>query len=167
MLDTSRLGLSGQARVYECWESRLQGRTFVTRQEVELRAMIAELAHVSVVARDGDGFRFRLAGTALRQALGREARGVAVGEFIACDGQWAWNEALDEALGAEKAVVGRTRLSDGSIHFWMRLPMSSDGAGADMVLCHDRFLPAESLGDLEAAARKADQDLRLDVLEAA
>jgi len=165
--DTSRLGLSGQARVYECWESRLQGRRFVTRQEVELCAMIAELAHVSVVAREDARYRFRLAGTALRQAFGREARGVDVSEFGSCDGQWAWNEALDEALDAEKAVVGRTRLPDGAIHFWMRLPMSSDGERADLVLCHDRYLPAEALYDLEAAARDADKSLRLDIPKAA
>ncbi len=165
--DTSRLGLSGQARVYECWESRLQGRRFVTRQEVELCAMIAELAHVSVVAREEAGYRFRLAGTALRQAFGREARGVSVSSFDSCVGQWAWNEALDEAVDAQKAVVGRTRLADGTIHFWMRLPMSSDGVRADLVLCHDRFLPAEALADLEAAARRADKSLRIDVLEAA
>ncbi len=42
--------------------------------------------------------------------------------------------------------------------------MSSGGAMADQVLCHDRFLPAEAIADPETAARKADLALRLDAV---
>jgi hypothetical protein len=166
MLDHDvRLGLDGQARVYECWRGRLRGRRYVTREEVELCAMIAELAHVSVVQREAGGYRFRIAGGAICRAIGREARGLPLAGLPICEDRWAWNEALDEALDAMKAVVGRTRTPSGQIHFWMRLPMSSNGSDVDLVLCHDRYLDASALADLDAAARAADRRLRLDVPE--
>ena len=38
---------------------------------------------------------------------------------------------------------------------------------ADLVLCHDRYLPAEALADPDRAAREADLALRLDAQELA
>ncbi len=159
------LGLSGQERLYRAWRSRLHGRDFIAREDLDPAAIGAELAHVSILAAEADGLRFRLAGSGLRNALGREARGHRTDDFSACRDE-AWGEAPARALRLLAPVSGRTRTMDGGVHFWIRLPMSSDGAAADLVLCHDRYLPAEAMADPERAARAADMALRLDAVEA-
>jgi hypothetical protein len=162
MIDQSAAGLSGQSIVYACWRARLQGRNLVLRADINPPDLKAELAHVSILAREEAGFRFRLAGTALRQAFGREARGALVEDISACAGVLAWGEAVRRSLARIEPIRGRTVRPDGRVHFWMRLPMSSDGVAADLVLCHDRILSADALTDPDRAARAADRSLRLD-----
>lgn len=158
------MNLSGQERLYRAWRSRLHGRDFIAREDLDPAAIGAELAHVSILAADADGLRFRLAGSGLRNALGREARGCKTEDFSSCCTE-AWSEAPMRALRLLAPVSGRTRTADGGVHFWIRLPMSSDGASADLILCHDRYLPAEAMADPDRAARAADMALRLDAVE--
>lgn len=160
-------GLTGQALVYEAWRGRLYGRSFIAREDLDFAKIASELAHVSVLACEGGCFRFRLAGTGLRQAFGCEARGRSASEIEMCREGAMWAELAAKSLARLSPVAGRTRMADGSIHYWLRLPMSSDGVMADLVLCHDRYLPAEALLDPERAARAADQALRLDGQEQA
>jgi hypothetical protein len=164
-LEEGEPGLAGQALVYEAWRKRLHGRSFITRDELDIPGMAGELAHVSVLASEGGCFRFRLAGTGLRQTFGCEARGRSAAEIDVCREGAMWAELAAKALARLAPVAGRTRMSDGSVHFWLRLPMSSDGKMADLVLCHDRYLPAEALVDPDRAARAADMALRLDAEE--
>jgi hypothetical protein len=157
--------LAGQALVYAAWRGRLHGRSFITRDELDIPAMASELAHVSILACEGGGFRFRLAGTGVRQAFGCEARGRYAAEIEMCREGAMWAELAAKSLARLAPVSGKTRMPDGSIHFWLRLPMSSDGNMADLVLCHDRYLPAEAMIDPDRAARAADLALRLDAEE--
>jgi hypothetical protein len=155
-------GLAGQALVYEAWRKRLHGRSFIGRDELDIPGMASELAHVSILACEGGCFRFRLAGTGLRQAFGCEARGRSAAEIDVCREGAMWAELAAKSLARLAPVAGRNLMPDGSIHFWLRLPMSSDGKMADLVLCHDRYLPAEALSDPDRAARAADLAMRLD-----
>jgi hypothetical protein len=157
--------LSGQAMVFESWRQRLHGRDFIAPEDLDLSGMIAELAHVSVLERTSDGFCFRLAGSGLRWAFGCESRGLYLDEIEKCCDQPAWTDAPAKTLARVSPSAGRTRLADGTVHFWIRLPMSSDGVNADLVLCHDRYLPPEALIDPDRAARTANQALRLDSME--
>jgi hypothetical protein len=154
--------LTGQAMLYEAWRSRLRDRSFIARGDLDIEAIAGELAHVSILACEGDCFRFRLAGTGLRAAFGCEARGCSAHEIEMCRGAGMWGELAARALARLTPVSGHTRMENGLVHFWLRLPMSSDGKMADLVLCHDRFLPAEALADPDRAAREADLALRLD-----
>jgi hypothetical protein len=163
--DDGRLGLNGQMRVLGAWRSRLRGRAFIGRDELNLPAMMSELAHVSVMQQEPRGWRFRLAGTGLRQGFDREARGLLASEIGFCADQWAWKEALEQTLRDCTPVVGRTKTGHRLMHFWLRLPMSSDGVRADLILCHDRYLPMDALHDPERAARDDSRRLRLDILE--
>ncbi|MDP3736252.1 MAG: PAS domain-containing protein [Hyphomonadaceae bacterium] len=154
--------LSGQERVREAWRRRLLGRQFIHREDFNAGSVGVELAHLSILACENGRFRFRLAGSGVRAAFGCEARGLSAAEIDICRGSTMWTELAAKALARLAPVSGRTRLPDGTVHYWLRLPMSSDGVMADQVLCHDRYLPAESLDDPEAAARAADAALRLD-----
>jgi hypothetical protein len=152
----------GQQKVLESWHKRLRGRKFITCAEIDIPAINRELAYVSVLSCDRGQFRFRLAGTGLQQIFGGEARGKTTDDIEACRGGAMWAELATRAMVRAAPVSGVTKLADGSVHFWLRLPLSSDGVEADMVLCHDRYLPSEALADPDRAAMRADLSLRRD-----
>ena len=156
---------SGQQKVLESWRRSLCGRTFITCDEIDIPAINRELAYVSVLSCEDGRFRFRLAGTGLHPVFGGEVRGKNADDIEACRGGLMWGELAARALVRTMPVSGATRLADGSIHYWLRLPMSSNGVEADMVLCHDRYLPAEALADPDRAAQRVDLSLRRDFAE--
>lgn len=166
-LETMPAAPAGQRRVLEAWRKRLCGRLFIRCEEIDIPAVSRELAYISVLSCEAGGFRFRLAGTGLQRIFGGEVRGKTADEVDACRGGAMWGELAVRALVRIQPVSGAARLPDGSVHFWLRLPMSSDGLEADMVLCHDRFLPQEALSDPDRAAQRADLALRLDAAELA
>ena len=154
---------SGQTKVLEAWRKRLRGRSFITCEEIDISAINRELAYVSILSCEGGGqFRFRLAGTGLQSVFGGEARGKTANEIDACRGGSMWAELATRSMLREMPVSGATRLADGSMHYWLRLPLSSNGVEADMVLCHDRYLPAEAVVDPDKAAMRVDLSLRRD-----
>lgn len=159
--------LSGQARVFNVWADGLNERAFVDRARLNMARLAPEMAHVSVLSRGEDGFRFRLAGSGLRHAFACDARGRRISEVEICCGDEAWADASNQSLDDLVPLQGRTITEDGQIHFWLRLPISSNGQRADMVLCHDRFLPYGAGDDPEAAAKALDHALRLDAATAA
>ena len=73
-----------------------------------------------------------------------------------------WSELANRALARLTPVSGRTRLEDGTIHYWLRLPMANDDGTVDTVLCHDRYLDPELGDDPDAACKEANRRLRLD-----
>ena len=154
---------SGQMKVLESWRKCLHGRAFITCADIDIPAINRELAHVSVLSCEGGKFRFRLAGTGLHQMFGGEPRGKCADDIDACRGGAMWAELATRAMLRAMPVSGVTRMADGTMHYWLRLPLSSDGIEADMVLCHDRYLPAEAAVDPDKAATLADLLLRRDV----
>jgi len=156
--------LTGQAMVFAAWQRRLHGRDFIAKDDLDLSSMIAELAHVSILELGQDGLWFRLAGTGLRGVFGCESRGLYLDEIEKCRDA-AWIDAATKTLASVAPSAGRSRLACGSLHFWIRMPMSSDGVNVDLVLCHDRYLPPEALADPDLAARRANLALRLDAVE--
>ncbi|MFT3725397.1 MAG: PAS domain-containing protein [Hyphomonadaceae bacterium] len=153
---------SGQKKVLDAWRRRLHGRNFITHEDIDIPAINRELAYVSVLSCEGGQFRFRLAGTGLQHIFGCEARGKTADEIDACRGGSMWAELATRSMLRSMPISGSTRMPDGGVHYWLRLPMSSDGVEADMVLCHDRYLPAEALVDPDRAASRIDMLLRLD-----
>lgn len=153
---------SGQQKVFDAWNKRLRGRNFITVEDIDIPAINRELAYVSVLSCEQGQFRFRLAGTGLQGVFGGEARGKTADQIEACRGGAMWAEMATRSILRSMPVSGVTKQADGSFHFWLRLPMSSDGIQADMVLCHDRYLPAEAMEDLERAAQRVDLSLRRD-----
>ncbi len=152
----------GQQKVLDAWSKRLRGRNFITCEDIDIPAINRELAYISLLGCEDGEFRFRLAGTGLQQVFGGEARGKSISEIDACRGGLMWTELAARSMLRAMPVSGMTKLSDGSLHFWLRLPLSSNGVEADMVLCHDRYLPAEALADPDRAALRVDMNLRLD-----
>jgi len=167
MLEAMPAAPAGQRQVLEAWRNRLCGRPFIRCEDIDIPALNRELAYISVLSSERAGLRFRLAGTGLQRVFGGEVRGKVAHDVDACRGEAMWGELAVRALVRVQPVSGAVRLPDGSVHFWLRLPMSSDGREADMVLCHDRYLPPEALSDPDRAAQRADLALRLDASELA
>jgi hypothetical protein len=165
MFEEAGRGPAGQRLVFDAWRSRLNGRSVLRRMDLDLSGIVCELAHVSLLASEAGRICFRLAGTGLRHAFGRELKGISIDELPPLAGRAAWGDSVQETLTRMRPVAGRSILEDGRVHFWMRLPMSSDGARADLALCHDRFLSSEALSDPDRAARAADRLLRIDLEE--
>lgn len=155
---------SGQLKVLESWRKRLRGRSFITREDIDIPAINRELAYVSLLSCESGKFRFRVAGAGLHDVFGGEARGKAADEIDACRGGSMWAEMAARAMLRAIPVSGVSRMDDGSLHYWLRLPVSSNGVEADMVLCHDRYLPAEAVSDPDKAALRIDLSLRRDHL---
>lgn len=153
---------SGQVKVLESWRKRLHGRNFITCEDIDIPAINRELAYVSVLSCEDGKFRFRLAGTGLQQVFGGEARGKCADDIDACRGAPMWAELATRSMLRAMPVSGATHMADGTMHYWLRLPLSSDGVEADMVLCHDRYLPAEAVMDPDKAAMRVDLSLRRD-----
>src|SRR5262245_29488799 len=100
-------GLKGQELIFNVWRRRLHGRSFIAREDLDIPAIISELAHVSILSCDGHGcFRFRLAGTGVRAAFGCEARGMAAAEIDICRGTTEWTELAAKALARLAPVAG-------------------------------------------------------------
>jgi len=154
---------SGQVKVLESWRKRLHGRAFITCADIDIPAINRELAYVSVLSCEEGKLRFRLAGTGLHHVFGGEARGKCADEIEACRGGAMWAELATRSMLRAMPVSGVSRMADGTLHYWLRLPLSSDGVEADMVLCHDRYLPAEAVVDPDKAAMRVDMSLRRDV----
>lgn len=156
----------GQQKVLDAWSKRLRGRSFITCEDIDIPAINRELAYISLLACEEGEFRFRLAGTGLQHVFGGEARGKATGDVTVCRGGLMWSELAARSMLRAMPVSGMTEMSDGTLHFWLRLPVSSNGVEADMVLCHDRYLPPEALQDPDRAAQTVDMSLRLDLVAA-
>ena len=113
---------SGQVKVLESWRKRLRGRTFIMCEEIDIPAINRELAYVSVLSCEEGKFRFRLAGTGLQQMFGGEARGKCADDIDACRGGAMWAELATRSILRATPVSGMTRMVDGTIHYWLRLP---------------------------------------------
>ncbi|MBI1339261.1 PAS domain-containing protein [bacterium] len=139
MVTEADLGLEEQLLVYKAWRRCAGASGIVRRCDLQLSEFIGQLSHVSVLCRDAGGFRFRLAGSGVRDLFACEARGRRVCDIEVCEAG-AWVDAPARALEDRRPIAGQMRRADGAMHYWLRLPVSSGGETPDEVLCHDRIV---------------------------
>jgi len=163
LFEKMEAGLRAQEIIMEAWRRRDPSRDFIVwTEDFDFARMAPELAHISILSSDGRDFRFRLAGTGILAAFGCEPKGLAPADIDICRSSNTWSELANRALARLQPVSGRTRLEDGTIHYWLRLPMANDDGTVDTVLCHDRYLAPELGDDPDAACKEANRRLRLD-----
>jgi hypothetical protein len=159
--------LQGQQKVLAFWRTMKGARRWAQRTEIDFSHFPRELAHLSLLALSPTGMKFRLAGGGLKMVFGREARGLDINDISACRQSTAWTAGAEQAISDLAPMYGETRMPCGGVHFWLRLPLSSDGRNADLVLCHDRYLASDAIENPECAARAADEALQRDLFEPA
>lgn len=132
-----------QTELLQHWESRRQGLCLPRREDLDPGAIRAHLAAISIVEVEPQGrVRFRLAGSALRDILGREMRGRCIDELDRTIGEM-WSLGLSSALEQLRPAGGLIE-RETDCHAWLRLPLHSTASGA-LVLCHDTLVPRDRM----------------------
>lgn len=145
-----QLLLPEQRQIYDYWLALCDGRRMPARADVQPSGLLAHLPTISLVERKGRSFRYRLAGTRLRDAYGLELTGKYLDEIeFDLPTQSYWQASFERAVLLGKPIQGvsafRSRKRDAIFDFWMRLPLSSGGDAVDMLLCYEAFLlPAQA-----------------------
>jgi hypothetical protein len=138
------------AAIYAYWDAKRAGRAMPSRRDidpVELGPQV--LPHVILTEARSEGgrwrFRFRLAGTALKQALGLDITGRYVDAVNPNKRYAAYIESLYcKAMEARRPVFSSSvamAADAASRRFTRRLicPLSNDGVAATMFLCGQTF----------------------------
>lgn len=128
-----------QSDLVEYWRSCCHTGRLPAREDLDLGAIRAHLAAISMVEIEPQGrVRFRLAGSGLRRILGREMRGRLVADLNQSVREM-WELGLSSALEQARPVGGVIE-RETDCHAWLRLPLRSQTAGP-LVLCHDTLIP--------------------------
>ena len=147
-----------QRQLFDYWLEQTRGRVMPARADISPARIPRLLSGISLVEVNATSrrCRFRLAGTRLREIYDREITGLHLDDLDWGDKEdyWraAYGRAIDEAKPAQGVVRGPTVHKEHLIQYWLKLPLSSDGAVVDMLLCHDYFMPASEAAPMLLAA---------------
>ena len=139
--------------LHQYWRSKAKGARLPARADidpVELARHLGHLYMIDVLAAPRC-FRYRLVGVHIAQAIDADPTGLFLDEVIECEALPDAAETLEWVVEerAPLRLSGRTRLpTQSTIGFEaLKLPLASDGAKVDVILCSLRFEEAPiSLG---------------------
>jgi len=144
----SRLVHPDQVYLYMVWLKLDRPQGLALRASLRPGRFAACLKDVTLLEADGDAWRVRLAGSALVPVLGHGARGQTVSALAGACHDAGFVDTLSPPID-NHARAGLRCVSSGRLHAFLRLPLSSNGTRADMLLAHDLWLSA---AELEAPA---------------
>lgn len=135
-----------QRELVDYWSGLSEGRGLPKRGQIHPGEIRRWLSRLSVLELERGGrLKFRLSGSHLRDAFGRDARGRYVHDMSGlCER--AWDSEVRRAVEEGRPMAGITELDGRIVHAWLRLPMICEHSGAAVVLCHDRYPTAASAG---------------------
>lgn len=152
------------AMLHRYWESKRHAGRLPARSDIdptEIPALLPQLLLFEVVAgADGPRFRFRLAGTAFTNLVGRDVTGFCLDELGPPERVWPVAEALAAVVRTSRPAYLAGRLTLRSEHYMVAkrlgFPLAADGAHVDMILglwlAEPRSLSDRAGGALEGAA---------------
>lgn len=150
-----QLVTQGQRELFDYWLRAAGRRSMPARSDLDPLKVPRLLPHLGLIdLRDGvDQGLFRLAGTRLRDIYGHEITGKRVSQVFSGDCATYWSRihrrVAEKGLPAYGVVRGPVEGREHVVLFWLRLPLSDDGAQVDRILCHDVAGPSEA-GDIPA-----------------
>lgn len=104
----------------------------------DLRHHLADLSMLEIDPETGAAV-FRIAGSRLRDIVGRDARGCRL-DALAPRVSEMWRLGLDAALERRGPVGGVTHpVSEDKWHAWLRLPIEGPTGHPGLILCHDEL----------------------------
>jgi hypothetical protein len=150
----AQLVIREQRELYDYWRSRAKGREMPARADIEPAAIAALLPAVSILDRSSPAqLIYRLAGTRLRDIFGQEVTGKSVFDLELGEKQSYWRavyrKVIEERMPMQGAIKGPVLDRDHVVLFWLRLPLSDDGALVNKVLCHDMTLPLSVANEMD------------------
>lgn len=147
----AQLVIPEQRQLFDYWLDKCSEAGPPGRRDISPVDIPRLLPHVSLidVLSDAGGFRYRLAGSRLREIFDREVTGTLV-PATAEDGKPGyWFKALERVVRSSRPVNGALRgvrqASEHLVQFWLRLPLSCHGDGVDMILAHDVCVPVDAV----------------------
>jgi hypothetical protein len=147
----AQLVTQGQRELYDYWHYSAGPRRMPARSDLDPFRVPKLLPCIGLIdVTEGlENARFRLAGTGLREVYGGEITGKLVNRVFAGACADYWNGIHEQVIEDSSALHGVARgPSQGRDHivlFWLRLPLSQDGARVDRILCYDTTAPIENV----------------------
>jgi len=96
-------------------------------------------------------FRFRLAGTQLRDVYQKEVTDLRLTDFSDTQNRDYWLSAHERIAHtgrpAQGILRGPVQSRDHLVQFWLRLPLAVDGAGPKLILGLDKCIPVSDAGN--------------------
>ena len=125
--------------VHAYWQARRGVHEMPGRADIRPEDLRRSLGWINLidVRPEPPAFRFRLVGTGVAQAYGRDVTGRSVRELTPPDYAELIHAAFAEAVRLRRPVLHELRFSDGwKTHIMRRLtlPLSSDGSAVDMLM---------------------------------
>lgn len=143
--------LADQKEVFSYWASLKNGRALPLRADFKPAKIVRRLPTVSLVdvSFDCSRFRFRLAGTGLRDIFGEEVTGRYLDQIALGPQQAEWHDIYRHVARTGEPAHGLTPLTwrdrPGMAQAWLRLPFADEAGTVNVVLGYDRFLPMDRL----------------------
>ncbi len=153
--------LGDQREVYEYWQ-RLRGMaTTPSRQDFRPAEIVRRLPMVSLVELSSCSrrFRFRLAGTGLRDMYGEEITGRFLTDIPFGEQAGFWRDVYEGVARTAAPAHGYARLAwrdrPAMMQAWLRLPLAGPDGRVSTILGYDRFLPIERLAPRQRTQEQA------------
>lgn len=153
----AQLVIREQRELFDYWRACAKGTSMPSRASISPASIPALLPGISILDAGSrpDEIIYRLAGTRLRDIFGREVTGRSVFdlEFGEKRNYWlaVYRRVIEEKVPMQGAIKGPVADRDHVVLFWMRLPLSDDGAAVNKILCHDVTLPVSVAYELDSA----------------
>lgn len=144
--------LPEQRAVYDYWRAKCREGYIPGRHDLEPSDVVQHLPRISLIENDAEcgKFKYRLAGTEYWEIYDTEVTGLYVDDLPIGSVANYWNRVHSRVVEKAQASIGVTPV--GLAHkshlltFWMRLPLSSDGANVSMILGYDVTMPLSWAG---------------------
>jgi len=153
----AQLVLPEQRHFFDYWLERAAGRVMPDRGDICPTDIPRYLPRVSLIEIETEplNFRFRLAGTQLREIYQQEVTNRHLKELSTTQNKDYWLAACERIAHtgrpAQGILRGPEQSRDHLVQFWIRLPLAIDGVGPKLILGLDKCVPvsdASHTGDI-------------------
>jgi hypothetical protein len=147
----AQLVMQGQRELYDYWLHSADGRRMPARSDLDPLKVPRLLPHMGLIdVRTGPvEAAFRLAGTRLHEIYGQEITGLRADDVFSGESAPYWrrihDRVMERGIPLHGVVKGPAQGRDHVVLFWLRLPLSEDGARVDRILCYDVAAPTPEL----------------------
>jgi len=149
----AQLVVAEQRLLYDHWSKLAGAEAMPSRRSIRPHDFPRLLPNVSLIAieRAPRRYRYRLAGTRLRDIFDREVTGLYLDQIDWGSHAEYWRSAHDRVAETGRPAQGVVRglrvVKNHLVQFWLRLPLETDEGVPGLMLCHDMCVPVSDLSD--------------------
>jgi hypothetical protein len=149
----AQLVIAEQRQLYDHWATLAGGQGMPARRAIRPHDFPRLLPNVSLISieRAPRRYRYRLAGTRLRDIFDREVTGLYLDEIDLGGNAEYWRSAHDRVADtgrpAQGVVRGSRMVKNHLVQFWLRLPLETEDGAPGLILSHDVCVPVSDLNE--------------------